>query len=73
MTDAEIETIIARVGEKKRPLDEVRDFSFARQAMKELEAGKYKDEVIKEKDKCTGIRVFILYPFAFILSSSAFD
>jgi len=40
MTDAEIETIIARVGEKKRPLDEVRDFSFARQAMKELEAGK---------------------------------
>jgi ABC-type nitrate/sulfonate/bicarbonate transport system substrate-binding protein len=40
MTDAEIEAIIARVGEKKRPLDEVRDFSFARQAMKELEMGK---------------------------------
>ena len=40
MTDAEIEAIIARVGEKKRPLDEVRDFSFARQAMKEMEAGK---------------------------------
>ena len=40
MTDAEIEAIIARVGEKKRPLDEVRDFSFARQAMKELEAVK---------------------------------
>jgi len=37
MTDAEIDAIIARVGEKKRPLDEVRDFSFARQAMKELE------------------------------------
>lgn len=37
MTDTEIEAIIARVGEKKRPLDEVRDFSFARQAMKELE------------------------------------
>jgi NitT/TauT family transport system substrate-binding protein len=36
MTDAEIEAIIARVGEKKRPLDEVRDFSFAREAMKEL-------------------------------------
>jgi NitT/TauT family transport system substrate-binding protein len=36
MTDAEIEATIARVGEKKRPLDEVRDFSFARQAMKEL-------------------------------------
>ena len=40
MTDAEIEGIIARVGDKKRPLDEVRDFSFARQAMKELDAGK---------------------------------
>ena len=40
MTDAEVEAIITRVGEKKRPLDEVRDFSFARQAMKELEAGK---------------------------------
>jgi hypothetical protein len=40
LTDAEIEAIIARVGEKKRSLDEVRDFSFARQAMKELEAGK---------------------------------
>jgi ABC-type nitrate/sulfonate/bicarbonate transport system substrate-binding protein len=37
MTDLEIDAIIARVGEKKRPLDEVRDFSFARQAMKELE------------------------------------
>jgi hypothetical protein len=36
MTDAEIEALINRVGEKKRPLDEVRDFSFARQALKEL-------------------------------------
>jgi NitT/TauT family transport system substrate-binding protein len=36
MTDLEIDAIIARVGEKKRPLDEVRDFSFARDAMKEL-------------------------------------
>ena len=36
MTDAEIEAIIERVGEKKRPLDEVRDFSFARAALKEL-------------------------------------
>src|SRR5258706_12262010 len=36
MTDAEINAIIERVGEKKRPLDEVRDFSFAREAMKEL-------------------------------------
>ncbi|HMA82142.1 MAG TPA: hypothetical protein VKR81_14685, partial [Candidatus Binatia bacterium] len=40
MTDAEIGGIIARVGDKKRPLDEVRDFSFARQAMRELDAGK---------------------------------
>src|SRR4029077_16112735 len=40
MTDLEIDAIIVRVGEKKRPLDEVRDFSFARQAMKELEAAK---------------------------------
>ena len=40
MTDAEIDAIIARVGEKKRPLDEVRDFSFARQAMKELATGR---------------------------------
>jgi len=36
MTDAEIEAIILRIGEKKRPLDEVRDFSFAREAMREL-------------------------------------
>jgi len=36
MTDAEIESIIERIGEKKRPLNEVRDFSFAREAMKEL-------------------------------------
>jgi hypothetical protein len=40
MTDLEIDAIIARVGDKKRPLDEVRDFSFARQAMKELEQSK---------------------------------
>lgn len=36
MTDAEINSIIERIGEKKRPLDEVRDFSFAREALKEL-------------------------------------
>ena len=36
MTDAEINAIIDRVAEKRRPLDEVRDFSFAREAMKEL-------------------------------------
>ena len=34
---AEIDAIIARVGEKKRPLDEVRNFSFAREALKDLQ------------------------------------
>jgi predicted DNA-binding protein len=29
-----------RLADKKRPLDEVRDFSFARQALKELAVGK---------------------------------
>ncbi len=28
--------LIESLGDKKRPLDEVRDFSFAREAMKEL-------------------------------------
>jgi NitT/TauT family transport system substrate-binding protein len=37
MTDAEIETLINRLGEKKRSLDEVRDFTLARQALKELQ------------------------------------
>lgn len=36
MTDAEMESLIDRLGEKKRPLDEVRDFSPVRQAIKEL-------------------------------------
>ena len=40
MTDAEIEFQLERLADKKRPLDEIRDFSFARQAVKELEAGK---------------------------------
>jgi hypothetical protein len=40
MTDAEVEFQMDRLAEKKRPLDEIRDFSFARQALKELEAGK---------------------------------
>lgn len=40
MTDAALNALIDRLGDKKRPLDEVRDFSFARQAMKELEPGK---------------------------------
>ncbi|HEY2987616.1 MAG TPA: ABC transporter substrate-binding protein [Candidatus Binatia bacterium] len=37
MTDAEMEFQMERLAEKKRPLDEVRDFSHARQAVKELE------------------------------------
>ena len=40
MTDAEMESLIERLGEKKRPLDEVRDFSPVRQALKELEANR---------------------------------
>lgn len=40
MTDAEIEFQMDRLAEKRRPLDEVRDFSFARQALKEIEAGR---------------------------------
>jgi NitT/TauT family transport system substrate-binding protein len=40
MTDAEIEFQMERLAEKKRPLDEVRDFTFARQAVKELDSGK---------------------------------
>jgi ABC-type nitrate/sulfonate/bicarbonate transport system substrate-binding protein len=40
MTDAEIEFQMERLAEKKRPLDEIRDFSFARQALKELDLGK---------------------------------
>jgi NitT/TauT family transport system substrate-binding protein len=37
LSDAEIESIITRLGEKRRPLAEIRDFSLARQALKELE------------------------------------
>jgi NitT/TauT family transport system substrate-binding protein len=40
MTDAEIEFQMERLAEKKRPLDEIRDFSLARQALKELEHGR---------------------------------
>jgi ABC-type nitrate/sulfonate/bicarbonate transport system substrate-binding protein len=40
MTDAEMESFIDRLGDKKRPLEEVRDFSLVRQALKELEGGK---------------------------------
>src|SRR5437016_2887046 len=40
MTDAEMESLKERFSDKKRPLDAVRDFSYARLALKELEAGK---------------------------------
>jgi len=40
MTDREMDNFLDRLTDKKRPLDEVRDFSFARQALKELEAGR---------------------------------
>jgi ABC-type nitrate/sulfonate/bicarbonate transport system substrate-binding protein len=40
LTDAEVENLIIRLAEKKRPLDEIRDFSFARQALKELQSEK---------------------------------
>jgi ABC-type nitrate/sulfonate/bicarbonate transport system substrate-binding protein len=40
MTDAEMESLIDRLGEKTRPLDEVRNFNSVRQAIKELEAKK---------------------------------
>ena len=36
MTDAELNSLIDRLGEKKRPLDEVRDFNPMRQAIEEL-------------------------------------
>jgi NitT/TauT family transport system substrate-binding protein len=38
MTDDELENLIQRLGDKKRPLDEVRDFSPMRQALRELDA-----------------------------------
>ena len=41
MTDAEMESFIDRLGnEKKRSIDEVRDFSFVRQVWKELESAR---------------------------------
>lgn len=40
MSDAELEAQMVKLGDKKRPMDEVRDFSLARQALKELEMGK---------------------------------
>lgn len=40
MTDAELDQLIAKLGEKKRPMDEVRDFTLLRQVLKELDGGK---------------------------------
>jgi NitT/TauT family transport system substrate-binding protein len=37
MSDAELDSLIERLGEKKRPLNEVRDFAPMREAIKELE------------------------------------
>lgn len=37
MTDAELDSLIDRLAEKKRPLDEVRDFNPIRQAIRELD------------------------------------
>jgi len=37
MSDADMENFLDRLSDKKRPLDELRDFSFARQAWKELD------------------------------------
>ena len=37
MSDADMENFLDRLSDKKRPLDEVRDFAFARQAWKELD------------------------------------
>jgi hypothetical protein len=40
MTDNEMDALIAKLGEKKRPADEVRDFTLALHALKEIESGK---------------------------------
>jgi len=40
MTDGEIDTLVAKLGEKKRPMDEVRDFTLLRQVLKEFDGGK---------------------------------
>ena len=40
MTDPEMERLIERIADKKRPLSEVRDFSLVRQARNELDGGK---------------------------------
>jgi len=40
MSDAELEALMVKLGDKKRPIEEIRDFSLARQALKELEMGR---------------------------------
>ena len=40
MSDADLESRMIKLGDKKRSVDEVRDFSLARQALRELEIGK---------------------------------
>ena len=40
MTDSEVKALIDRLTEKKRPLDEVRDFTPARQALNALQAAR---------------------------------
>src|SRR5574342_933594 len=40
MSDGESQNLIDRLAEKKRPLDEVKDFTLARQATKELPSAK---------------------------------
>jgi hypothetical protein len=40
MRDAELEALMIKFGDNKQPLDEVRDFPLALQALKELESGR---------------------------------
>ena len=40
MSDAELEALMVKLGDKKRPIEEIRDFSLARQALKELESSR---------------------------------
>lgn len=40
MSDAEMKNFLERLSDKKKPLDEVRDFSLVRAAWKELQSGK---------------------------------
>jgi len=40
MSDADMENFLGRLTDKRKPLDEVRDFSFARQVWKELETAR---------------------------------